>query len=366
MPKRILFFIDCLRSGGKERRLVELLYFLKRSTDFQMRLVLMDDKIHYGYVRELGIPIDVIERGRLRKDPSVFFRFLRIAREFRPDIIHSWGTMATFYAAPTKATLGCKLVANLIADSSKDFAERSLNSFFFRIDCLAADLILGNSEAGFKAYGVSGPKKRLIYNGVRLERFDGRREQEDMRRELGINTPYMIAMVASAIESKRYDLFVDVAADLLDLRKDVTFVGVGDGPEMPRILERIRSREADNVKMLGTRNDVEDIVAAADVGVLFTRAEGISNAIMEYMALGKPVVTTDRTGGSKEIVEDGASGFILPAETGPIERALSRLLDDEELRSKMGARGRRTIEDRFTVQKMGEEFLKVYESFADK
>jgi glycosyltransferase involved in cell wall biosynthesis len=135
---------------------------------------------------------------------------------------------------------------------------------------------------------------------------------------------------------------------------------------MPRILEKIRSREADNVRMLGTRNDVEDIVAAADIGVLFTRGEGISNAIVEYMAQGKPVLTTDQTGGSKEIVEDGASGFILPAETGPIERTLSRLLDDAELRMRLGARGRRIIEERFTVQKMGEEFLKAYESLTDK
>ena len=366
MPKRILFIIDCLHSGGRERRLVELLFFLKRSTDYQMRLVLMDRRIHYGYVRKLGIPIDVIERRYLKKDPSIFLRFLRIAREFRPDVIHSWGAMATFYAAPAKFVLGCGLMTNLIADSVKSFSKHSLNGFFFWADCLAADLILGNSEAGFRAYGVSGTKKRLIYNGVRMERFEGRRDKEETRQELGITTPYMVAMVASVIQSKRYDLFVDVAADLLGKRKDVTFVGVGDGSEMTRILDRIRSRGAVNVKMLGSRRDVEDIVAAADIGVLFTRAEGISNAIIEYMALGKPVLTTDQAGGSKEIVEDGVSGFILPAEADSIERTLSRLLDDTELRMRLGAKGRRIIEERFTVQKMGEEFLKAYESLTDK
>jgi glycosyltransferase involved in cell wall biosynthesis len=195
MSRKILFFIESLRSGGKERRLVELLYFLKQNTDFKIKLALTEDQIHYSSVRNLGIPIEIIERHRLlKKDPSLFFRFYSIAREFNPDIIHAWGIMTTFYAIPAKLFLKRSLITNLIADSKKNYNRFSLTSIFLTIDCFFADLILGNSEAGFKAYGVDNHKKRLIYNGVQVQRFNINIDKQKIRNELHITTPYMIIM----------------------------------------------------------------------------------------------------------------------------------------------------------------------------
>ncbi|NLD48070.1 MAG: glycosyltransferase, partial [Clostridiaceae bacterium] len=166
---KILFFIESLRSGGKERRLVELLIYLKQNTNYDLRLVLTENEIHYSYVHDLGIPIDIIKRRFIKKDPLLFFKFYRIIKEFNPDIIHSWGTMSTFYAIPSKQILKKPLLANLIASAKKDYRKYSLSAFFNLCDYKYADLILGNSIAGFKAYGLqNNPKIHLIYNGVRL------------------------------------------------------------------------------------------------------------------------------------------------------------------------------------------------------
>ena len=90
---KILFFIETLRSGGKERRLIELLIYLTK-TQIISSARTDRNEIHYDYVKDLGIPIEII-KGIPEKDPSLFFRFYKIAK-IQSDIIHSWGTMTTF------------------------------------------------------------------------------------------------------------------------------------------------------------------------------------------------------------------------------------------------------------------------------
>jgi hypothetical protein len=91
---RILFFIESLRCGGKERRLLELIQYLKENTGFEMILVLTENKIQYPHVNELGVPIKVIKRKYLKRDPMLFFRFYKLCNEVKPDIIHTWGSMS--------------------------------------------------------------------------------------------------------------------------------------------------------------------------------------------------------------------------------------------------------------------------------
>ncbi len=198
---KILFFIESLRSGGKERRLVELLFYLKQNTNYELRLVLTEDKIHYSYIHDLDIPIDIIKRKYLKKDPSLFFRFYKIAKTFNPDIIHSWGTMSTFYAIPAKRLLKKPMLANLIANAKKDYANFSLSAMFNAFNYKYADVILGNSMAGFKAYGLqNNPKMHLIYNGVRLNRFNAHTDIETIKSKLNITTKHVVMMVASVLE----------------------------------------------------------------------------------------------------------------------------------------------------------------------
>jgi hypothetical protein len=73
---KIVFFIESLASGGKERRMLELIHYLKENTDYQLYIVLLHDNIHYKYVHDWGIPIEVMERKHTSKDPRIFFKFL--------------------------------------------------------------------------------------------------------------------------------------------------------------------------------------------------------------------------------------------------------------------------------------------------
>lgn len=358
----ILFFIDSLRSGGKERRLTELLCFLKETTNCECSLVLTENVIHYGYVRNLNIPIYVIKRRFFKYDPSLFFRFYRIAKEINPDIIHTWGRMATFYAIPAKLLTQKVLVSNLVADVNKTFKTFSLLNFFHQMAVKFADKVLGNSEAGLKAYGLENNKKSaVIYNGIRRERFESDLNESVIKKELGISLPFVVIMVASASKAKDYDLFLNVAKKIFQIRKDVSFCGIGDGTELNRLRQRIKDEKIGNALLLGRRNDVELLMGVSDIGVLFSNAEGVSNAILEYMGAGLPVVTTDLIGGSREVIEDGRSGYLMGKDAKAIAKRICCLLDDKVLKKKLGERGREIIVDKFSLERMGREYLNLYE-----
>jgi len=168
-------------------------------------------------------------------------------------------------------------------------------------------------------------------------------------------------MVASANKNKSYDLFLDVAKEISRWRNDVTFIGVGDGTELNRLLARISIEKIPNIQLIGHKNNIEDFVFSSDVGVLFTPSEGISNAIIEYMAMGLPVITTDIQGGSREIIEDSKSGFIMSNNVEKISEKINMLLNNENMRKQLGNKGRDIIEKKFTIERMGREYLKLYE-----
>lgn len=358
----ILFFIDSLVSGGRERRMLELLFYLKKNTDYKLALVLTEHTIDYPYVDDLNIPIYIIKRRLIKYDPSLFWRFYKIAKDFQPNIIHAWGTMTTWYATPTKKLLKCKLYANLIANAHYQHTTAFFPNLFHKTAIKYSDLILSNSYAGINAYGLSDdPKCRVIYNGVRLNRFLMDIDKYKVKSELQISTPFIAIMVASASIRKDYDLLLDVAKLIVKRRSDITFIGVGYGSELDRLNQRIINENISNLKLLGHRKDAERLISVSDIGLLFSPSEGISNSIIEYMALGKPVITTDTKGGSKEIIEEGKSGYIMERDINNIIKKIEELLYNQELRFQLGSRGKEIIQEKFTIDRMGKEYLKLYE-----
>lgn len=358
---RILFFIESLRSGGKERRLVELLTYLKNKPEYELMVVLTRHEIHYKEVLELGIPFKIIKRKWLKKDPLLFFKFYRICSKFKPDIVHTWGNMVSFYSLPAILLLRIPMVNSQITSAPPRISKCSKLYVMSKINFRFSKVILSNSLAGLKSYNINNRKGKVIYNGINLDRFKNLPYMEKVKLKYGIETPYSVIMVASFSDMKDYDKFIDVAKEISFTRKDVTFLAVGDGIHLERIKKRVLEEKILSVLFTGKIDDVESLVAIADIGVLLSPfGEGISNSIIEYMVMGKPVIATN-AGGTKEIVKHGVNGFLI-AEDSPsiIAGLINDLLKDSEKRKEMGEAGRKLIHETFTIARMGKEFEMVY------
>ena len=173
-------------------------------------------------------------------------------------------------------------------------------------------------------------------------------------------------MVASFSYRKDYPTFVYAAQSILSKKNDVTFICIGDGDLLEYCKLLVKPEYKKKIKFLGKQKDVESIINIFDVGVLATNSEvhgeGISNVIMEYMALGKPVVVTD-CGGNRELVEDGKTGFIVKPKD-PLEMAekINFLLENRKLAAEFGLRGKERLKKYFNLETMGNNFLKLYKS----
>ncbi|MDH4070311.1 MAG: glycosyltransferase, partial [Ignavibacteria bacterium] len=115
-PVRVMLLIDTLVAGGKERQLVELVKGLSLRDDVHAVLVILSEKIEYEEVRGLKVPLYTFRR-KTERDLGVLWKMVRLAREFRPDVIHSWELMCSVYAVPLKIAVGAKLVNGTVRNA---------------------------------------------------------------------------------------------------------------------------------------------------------------------------------------------------------------------------------------------------------
>ncbi|HEY9115413.1 MAG TPA: glycosyltransferase [Bacteroidales bacterium] len=357
---KILFFIESLRLGGKERRLVELLRYLSLKNQFELSLVLTRNEIDYQEVYDLGIKIQIIERKYFKKDPKLFFSFYKIAKVFKPDIIHVWGNMVAFYAIPTKLLLRLPLINSQITDAF-DVVYRGILSHKFTFQY--SDLIIANSMAGLKTYGSPPNKSKVIYNGFDFDRIKKLKPSIEIRKMFNIETSFIVGMAASFSALKDYKTYIQAANLLLSEGADCTFLCMGKGDDST-YQELVLPERKNNVKFLGLQSDVESVMNCCDVGVLSTYTEGFPNSVMEFMALGKPVVAT-AGGGTEELVLDNETGYLVKVKS-PSELAekIKFLLNNPETAQKMGEKGKERIQSNFTLSLMAEKFIKVYNEFS--
>ena len=354
---KILFFIESLRAGGKERRIVELLKGLKAYPEVEIALVLTREEVHYEEIYKLNIPIHFIKRKYLKKDPLLFMKFYRIVKSFKPDLIHVWGVMVAVYSVPSVAILKIPLINNMITDTSPKHKWRNKLAFNY------SSRIISNCYAGLEAYEAPELKSGVIYNGFDFNRLISIDSRNKIKEELGVNTTFVVGMVATFSDRKDYATYVKSAIEVLAETRDVTFICVGDGDDT-NIKMMIPEALKDYILFLGPRNNVEAIVNICDIGVLTSNinyhGEGISNSLMEFMASEKPVIATNH-GGSVELVKDGTTGYLVEA-FNPIEikEKLLHLLRNKDSRLKMGSLAKERIEKEFNIKTMVDSFYQEY------
>jgi glycosyltransferase involved in cell wall biosynthesis len=357
---KVLMCIESLDAGGKERRLVELVKGLK-SSGIDCQLTLLKNGIHYTDVFETGVNIHVLKR-KFAKDLRPFLSFFKLCREYNPDIIHVWGNLAALYAIPAKVLLKIPMLNSQITDAPLaarwSLLENTLPFYF-------SDLLISNSYAGLRAYEIKNSEGVVIQNGFDFNRISNLEDPRKVRARFHIETDHVVGMVASFSPLKDYNTYLAGAEKVLCTRQDVTFLCIGAG-NYSSYLGIIPPKFSDRIKFIRPQAKVESLMNICDVGVLATYTEGIPNAVLEFMALGKAVVVTDG-GGTNELVVNGETGFLINSRS-PQELAgkVSYLLDHHRERAVMGSEGRRRIQEQFNLDKMIRAFVEVYNGAANR
>jgi glycosyltransferase involved in cell wall biosynthesis len=356
---RVLYYTDSLRLGGKERQLVELLKGLKQRDDMEVLLVCMDrGEFYEPDVNALSIPLKYLFR-KARWDPLVVHGFYRLVREFKPDIIHTNSMMSSAYALPVAKLFGVPLINGSIRNA---FQYSTLRWKVERALLAWSDFRIANSMAGLRSRGFSldSAKDFVIHNGFDLSRAQGLEAQPDAYHGRNGNGHHQVGMIAEFRADKDFKTFLLAARQLLTTRPNVTFVTVGDGETLDAMRELV-SDTGDRIQFLGRRKDVEKIVNSFSIGVLATFTEGISNSIMEYMVMAKPVVAT-ACSGSSELVLDGETGFLVPpGDPAALADRIAYLLDHPDEARRMGQAGKKHIEEHFSLKTMVDKTVKIYE-----
>lgn len=351
--------IDTLGTGGKERRLTELLKAVWLRNEITYQLAVMSRNIHYREVLEVGFKIEYILR-KTRWDVFVFLKLFRLIRQYRPDIVHCWDSMTAVYASPACKLLRCKMINGMVIDTP--LKRNIFNKYWLRarLTFPFSDVIVGNSEAGLKAYKAPYRKSIVVYPGFNFSRTENLPDKQTVRKQFDITADFVVGMVATFWEKKDYPTFFSAAQNILARRKDVTFIAIGSGTDSQEAIDLVEKQNRNYFRLLGSRSDVEALVNIMDICVLSTFTEGTSNSILEYMALAKPVIATDG-GGTREIVSDGETGFLVfPSAPADLAAKIDVLLNDTMMREKLGAAGLERVRSCFSIDRMVDDYINIY------
>ena len=354
---RTLICIDALGVGGKERQAVELIKGLTGKSDIECRVVCLAS--HDFYLDQLagpGISVDFRTR-RVRWDVGLFYRLYQTLRQYRPHLIHTNGLMSSFYTLPLARLMGIPLINGSIRNA---FPRGDVRWRVEKLLARMSDYRVANSYAGLRSRGFAEAEARnvVIYNGFDFARVERFTTNEAPRRRGGDGGRKTVGMVAEFNRFKDYPTFIQMARTLSTRRRDVVFVAIGDGETLPACKEMAAGVAA--IQFLGERKNIEEMVETFDVGVLSTFTEGISNSMMEYMALRKPVVATDG-GGTQELVVDGETGFLVPPKNpNALAAKIEYLLDRPEIARHMGEAGEARLRRKFSTARMVEETVNLY------
>jgi len=211
-------------------------------------------------------------------------------------------------------------------------------------------------------HGVAGDKLVVIPNALSPEIFE--KAVPALPRTPGILRVGMIARMNGPV--KNYPLFLRAASRLAPDFPAVEFLLVGDGFLRPS-LEKLAAQLGleGRVKFLGERHDIAAVLASMDVSVVPSFSESLSNAVLESMAAGVPVVAT-RVGGTPEVVRDGETGLLIAPDEEALAAAVGRFLRQPELRMNCGQRARELGEANFRLEKVCRRVEQLYTAVLDE
>ena len=358
---KIAFILDTFSGGGKERRCLQVIQGLNKEGVTDIQVVIVNNDVAYKELYDTSAKVEIIDRkNRGLNQVQTAKELYRLLKGFHPDIVQAWGIMSAGVVLMVKPFLKFRFFGSYVADVDPP---KGVNGLINRVCNLCCEKIISNSKAGLIAYETPKDKGIVVYNGFNEARYSKVIDKSIKKSELGISTPYVVAMLATFWKTKDWQCYIDTAKRIIKQRSDITFLAIGKGPQWDYYNGQIKDEERSLIKMLGRRDDVDELLQICDLTVLTSNhGEGVSNSIMESMAWGVPVIASSG-GGTPEIIEDNVNGELIdeqiPERVGTL---ITELIDQPEKLALMSEKASQTIQNRFLLKRMTKEYMKLYKS----
>jgi glycosyltransferase involved in cell wall biosynthesis len=385
-PIRVLHIITRLIVGGAQENTLLSVEGLDKLPEYEATLVTGVDNGPEGDLLERARRttrlIIVPELGRNISplaDLQAFWKLYRLIRKGRYHIVHTHSSKAGVLGRLAAKLAGTPIIVHTLHSLVfHDYQPWLVNRLWRAVKKICAPMtdhfISVSNIISQKAIAarIDRPEKfSTVYSGMELDWFlKAKADPLAVRREFGIpEDSLVVGKIARLFPLKGHDQLMDAAPEIVRRHPGVRFFLVGDGILYEHL--RSRAREAgilNNFIFAGLipRERIPEMISAMDVLVHTSLREGLARVLPQALAMGKPCVSFD-IDGAPEVVIPGETGYLVrPGDADGLADAVSRLLDDPEARSLMGAAGRRRVDPAFRAETMVNEIASVYRALVAK
>lgn len=315
-----------------------------------------------------GVPVYRLPAPGPKPVASLSFSLaaLPLLGRLRPDVIHAHELLSpTTTAVTAKRRFGIPVVAKVLRGGAlgdlaklerKPFGRQRMQTFKQQVDHFI--VISQEIDAELAAWGVAPEKRVFIPNGVDTQRFAPLRppEKERLRQELGLGVGDTAVYAGRLVPEKCVDQLIGLWPQIREIYSRAQLLVLGTGPEEVRL----KQLAGEGVHFLGNVADVAPYLQAADLFILPSATEGLSNAMLEALATGLPVVAT-RVGGAPDIITHQKSGWLVaPQQPDEWLEAILTLFTLVEKRHDLGSQGRQKVVASYGLAATAEKLVELY------
>lgn len=337
----------------------------------------------YGPMKEeieaMGIKVYPIEMNReisFKSDLNSFLELKRAIKHIKPDIVHLHSSKAGVLGKIASYLNKVPCVYNahgwsFSMDTSKK--KKKIYALIEKYTSKFCNIIVNISDYEHqlaKRYKIANDNKMVtIHNGIDLEKYNISYSKKDILTELNIpEDSFIVGMVARIAEQKDPIKFIEIAKDICSNINNAYFVLVGDGELRSNVEYKIKEYNLENnVKIIGWVNEVEKYISIFDIAILTSKWEGFGLVLAEYMALNKPIVSSN-VGAIPELVRHNYNGELVDISENSqgFVQAIMKLYENKNIRIKYVNNGANLVKSKFCINRVIKEHDKLYMNLINK
>lgn len=347
--KKVMFLITGLGLGGAEMMLYKTLPILKRTFSISVCSMMTRGVIGEKLEKE-GIKVNILDLKDIKSIIPAILKFKKVIKEEKPDLLITYLIHADLFGRIFGKMFGIKKV---ICSQRGSLLQWDFLRFFDRLTKFLVDkYIVQTQSAGTeleKKIKIKKNKYSIIPNAIKIVDFVPYKIKKIKKLQVRPNTINIIS-VCNLRPQKGLEYLLEAFENVYIIYPHVNLIIVGDGTEKQRLINQVKNYKSKKyIYFLGRRTDIKELLNFSDIFVLPTLAEGMSNAILEAMALSLPVITTN-IGVNQDIITNGKNGILVePKSSSQLSQAIYTLIKRPLLRKKVGNNARKEIINKYEI-----------------